>query len=126
MKGYKMEIAKMKQGVPVSSKKADLEAEKKREKENEKKLLESLVADDIENKPNRCRICGAKLGYDGLGEYTCPDCGHKEYDDYGLVRSFLEEHPGATAIQVEKGTGVSRNKITKMIADDKFIAKINK
>ena len=57
MKGYKMEIAKTKQGVPVSSKKADLEAEKKREKENEKKLLESLVADDIENKPNRCRIC---------------------------------------------------------------------
>ena len=33
MKGYKMEIAKTKQGVPVSSKKADLEAEKNREKD---------------------------------------------------------------------------------------------
>ncbi len=85
----------------------------------DKKEMQALVEEE-EPVPTVCRVCGALFEYKGLGEYVCPDCGHKEYDSYGLVRSYLEKHPGANILQTEKNTGVSRSKIARMIADERF------
>ena len=79
----------------------------------------SLAADD-EIKPSICKNCGTPLEYSGLGEYKCPDCGRKEYDSYGIVRIYLEQHPGANILQVEKNTGIPRQKISRMISEDRF------
>ena len=84
------------------------------------KDLQNLIADDDDVKPSICKNCGKPLEYTGLGEYKCPGCGRLEYDSYGLVRVYLEQNPGANVLQVEKNTGVSRHKITKMIAEDRF------
>lgn len=84
--------------------------------------LDALVVEDGEGKPTVCRLCGAILEYRGLGEYGCPDCGHLEYDAYGVVRAFLEKFPRSNVIQIEKATGVSRHKINRMIADGRFTA----
>ena len=112
MKGYKMTINEVKRPpmAPV----------REEEKKKEKKHITPSFYEEEEVKPNLCRICGAILKYDGLGEYVCPDCNHKEYDSYGMVRNYLETHPGANIIQVEKGTGIPRSQISKMIAEDRF------
>ena len=43
------------------------------------------------------------------------------YDDYGKVRHFLEEYPGATLIQIAKATGVEKAKIKYMVEQQKFV-----
>ena len=116
MKGYKMTINEVRR-PPMTPVREEKEKENKDEKE---KRLRSMAYDDEEVKPNVCRICGAILKYDGLGEYKCPDCNHSEYDSYGQVRKYLETHPGANIIQVEKGTGIPRSRITRMIAEERF------
>lgn len=115
MKGYKMSIMETKKPPLAPIPKEDPEKE-----EEKKKLLEALKYDDGEKTPTICSICKAMLEYNGLGEYVCPDCGHKEYDSYGMVRNYLEKYPGANILQVEKATGIPRQKITKMIAEDRF------
>ena len=82
--------------------------------------LDSLVVESGESKPTLCRLCGALLDYSGLGEYVCPDCGHVEYDTYGVVRAYLEKFPGSNVVQIERATGVPRHKINKLISDGRF------
>ena len=82
--------------------------------------LNNLSAENIDGKPVLCRLCGAMLEYNGLGEYVCPDCGHVEYDNYGLVRAYLEKFPGSNVVQIERATGIPRNKINKLISDGRF------
>lgn len=66
-------------------------------------------------KPVRCSKCNAILTYSGVGEYTCPDCNNKEYDDYGLVRNYIEQNPEATVAEVELYTGVTKDTIKYLI-----------
>lgn len=71
--------------------------------------------------PTKCEMCGnLKLNYNGVGEYQCSGCGHIMYDDYGIVRNFLEKNPGATQSEVSKATGVSGAMIRRMLRDDKI------
>jgi hypothetical protein len=58
--------------------------------------------------------------YKGCGEYTCEKCGFTAFDDYGKVRLFLEQHPGANARNVEEGTGVSGRAIRQMLREDRL------
>ena len=60
--------------------------------------VEGLLRNDPYNVPVRCSKCGKMLKYMGVGEYKCEACGFTEYDDYGLVRSYLEKNPGANAV----------------------------
>lgn len=81
--------------------------------------IEDLVYKE-EVKPFLCKKCGKKLDYTGLGEYHCPNCGAVEYDDYGLVRHYLEAHPGAKIVEVEHMTKVPRKKIAEMVEEKRF------
>ena len=56
----------------------------------QKKLLQTEV-----DRPTFCTKCGGVMVYKGIGEYECEECGTLEYDDYGKVRNYLEEHRGA-------------------------------
>ncbi|MCR4677783.1 MAG: hypothetical protein K5679_03410 [Lachnospiraceae bacterium] len=85
--------------------------------------LEGLLRDEGYEVPVRCSKCGKMLRYLGVGEYKCDACGFTEYDDYGLVRAYLEKHPGATAAQVEKATGVSQKTISLLVRQSKIEAK---
>lgn len=82
--------------------------------------LQGLLRETDVNKPTKCSKCGQPLTYKGLGEYMCEACGQHEYDDYGKIRVFLEEHPGSNVMQVEAGTGVSKNTINQLVAEGKF------
>lgn len=73
--------------------------------------------------PAKCSKCGAKVIYSGVGEYQCESCKNIEYDDYGLVRSYLEIHQGATIKDVEADTGVSKEAIRRLLDEDRIAFK---
>ena len=58
--------------------------------------------------------------FKGVGEYRCEECKAVDYDDYGKVRLYIEEHPGANAAQVEDNTGVSQKIIRRLLKDGRI------
>ena len=82
--------------------------------------LSALLRDREYEKPTQCTKCGGNLKYTGVGEYVCEVCRNIEYDDYGKVRNFIENHPGANIKQTEKGTGVSKAVIHGLIESGKL------
>ena len=74
----------------------------------------------VYGRPTNCSKCDGELVYAGIGEYKCENCGNIELDDYGKVRSYLEEHHGATQSQVSDATGVASNVIRQMLREEKI------
>lgn len=70
--------------------------------------------------PQVCKECGGVMVFKGVGEYRCEDCRAVDYDDYGKVRLYIEEHPGANAAQVEENTGVSQKIIRRLLKDGRI------
>ncbi len=70
--------------------------------------------------PQVCMGCGGVMVFKGVGEYQCEECGAVDYDDYGKVRMYIEDHPGANAAQVEENTGVSQKIIRQLLKDGRI------
>ncbi len=70
--------------------------------------------------PQVCKVCGGVMIFKGVGEYHCEECGAVDYDDYGKVRLYIEEHPGANAAQVEDNTGVSQKVIRCLLKEGRI------
>lgn len=79
-----------------------------------------LQLEELYNIPRVCKKCGGVLVFKGVGEYRCEDCGELDYDDYGKVRMYIEEHRGATAAQIEAAIGVSQRSIRQMLKDGRL------
>lgn len=79
-----------------------------------------IQMEDSYNIPRVCGKCGGVLVFKGVGEYRCEDCGNVEYDDYGKVRMYIEEHRGATAAQIESAIGVSQKSIRRMLKEGRL------
>lgn len=75
---------------------------------------------DHYNIPYVCSECGGIMIYKGVGEYRCEDCGFVDYDDYGKVRLYIEEHRGATAADIEAAVGVSQRSIRQMLRESRI------
>ena len=58
--------------------------------------------------------------FKGVGEYHCEDCDDVDFDDYGKVRLFIEEHRGATAADIENGIGVSQRVVRRLLKDGRL------
>lgn len=72
---------------------------------------------DAYHTPRICKECGGVMIFKGVGEYCCEDCGGVAYDDYGRVRVYLEEHPGANIVEVEQNTGVPQKTIRQLLRE---------
>ena len=72
------------------------------------------------NIPRVCKNCGGVMVFKGVGEYHCEDCGEVDYDDYGKVRLYIEEHRGATAAEIENASGVSQRTIRKLLKEGRL------
>ena len=71
--------------------------------------------------PRNCEQCGApNPEYKGIGEYKCSECGFVMYDDFGLVRNYLEVNKGATQSEVHRATGVSMDTIRKFLKEERL------
>lgn len=82
--------------------------------------MERLLQPDTYNIPRVCEKCGGVMVFKGVGEYQCENCGELEYDDYGKVRTYIEEHKGATAAQIEEAIGVSQKTIRRLLRDGRL------
>ena len=80
----------------------------------------SLELLDAYHIPRVCKECGGVMVFKGVGEYHCEDCDSVDYDDYGKVRLYLENNPGANAVAVENGTGVSQKTIRLMLKESRL------
>ena len=63
--------------------------------------------------------------FKGVGEYECEKCKSIEYDDYGIVRNYIEEHRGATTAEVSFATGISQREINSMLKEERFAVAAN-
>lgn len=79
-----------------------------------------LGALDAYHVPRTCRECGGVMVFKGVGEYHCEDCGFVDYDDYGKVRLYIEEHKGATAAEIEKEVGVAQRTVRRLLKDGRI------
>lgn len=75
---------------------------------------------DEYNRPKRCPACNGVLVFKGVGEYQCEDCKSVEYDDYGKVRLYIEQHRGVNAAEIEAGTGVKQRSIRNMLREERL------
>lgn len=83
----------------------------------ERKSLDSM---DMYNIPRVCKACGGVMIFKGVGEYRCENCQEVDYDDYGKVRLYIEEHRGATAAQIEQAVGVPQRTIRRLLKDGRI------
>lgn len=69
--------------------------------------------------PLECKACGGKkLTNITMGIYRCDDCGEDNYDDYQLVRNYLEQVGMAPAVVIERETGVPRRVINYFFREE--------
>ena len=73
-----------------------------------------------QNRPVKCEFCGDKFSYQGAGEYACRGCGRVVKDDYGKVKSFLEENGPASAAVVCAATGVGMEIVELMLKEGRL------
>lgn len=79
-----------------------------------------LLGQNHYNRPMECKNCGGVMIFKGVGEYQCENCRAVEYDDYGKVRLYIEQNRGATASQIEAGTGVSQRNIRQLLREGRI------
>lgn len=75
---------------------------------------------DNYHRPTVCKECGGAMIFKGVGEYHCEKCKAVAYDDYGIVRLYIEQHKGATAAQIEADTGIPQRTIRQMLKEDRL------
>ena len=75
---------------------------------------------DLYHVPNTCAECGGELVYKGVGEYRCEQCKAVVYDDYGKVRLYVEQQPGATIADTEAATGVPHKVIRQLLREERL------
>lgn len=72
------------------------------------------------NRPYECKKCGGVMIFKGVGEYQCEDCGALDYDEYGIVRNYIEKHSKATMAYIAAQTGVSQKSIRQMLKEGRL------
>lgn len=83
-------------------------------------LIKTFAELDLYNRPMECPKCGGVMIFKGCGEYQCEKCRYVDYDDYGKVRNYVEEHRGVTAAQAAEATGVKQKTIRNMLKESRL------
>ena len=69
--------------------------------------------------PLACQYCGCKeLKNTSMGVYCCARCGRDNYDDFETIRNYLEKVGNASAVVIERDTGVPRRIIEYFFRDE--------
>lgn len=69
--------------------------------------------------PIECQYCGSKhLENITLGTYRCLECAKDNYDDFQTIRNYLEKTGSASALVIERETGVPRKIINYFFQEE--------
>jgi flagellar operon protein (TIGR03826 family) len=66
-----------------------------------------------------CPQCGRLFEF--VFKNLCPECSQKEQDDFEVVATHLKDNPGVGIPEISKATGVSTDKIIKMLKSGRLI-----
>jgi hypothetical protein len=58
--------------------------------------------------------------YQESGIYQCSLCQHEQLDDFGKIKKYLDEHKGASAVDVAEGTGVKLEMVRTFLKDGRI------
>ncbi|MBR5635868.1 MAG: hypothetical protein IKW81_02930 [Pseudobutyrivibrio sp.] len=81
---------------------------------------EKFEREFLERKPNRCSKCRGRLKYIGAGYYECYECGHKEIDDFGRIKDYIDEHGASPAVVISDNTGVPIELVNGMLREGRL------
>ena len=74
------------------------------------------ILEQIEkNIPTKCERCGARLYFKGSGRYVCQRCHIDYYDDFGLIKKYIDENGPAPAVEISVKTGVKLEVIDMLL-----------
>jgi len=71
----------------------------------------------LENHPVKCSKCGSPVYYKGSGKYICSSCENIEYDEFGKVKKYLDEHGISTMGIISEETGVPIKHLNLMLRE---------
>ena len=74
--------------------------------------LEKLI---LGSTPVKCDNCGEKVYYRGCGEFECKNCGQLQYDYFGKVKKYLEDHGPTPSGIISQETGVPQDVICRFL-----------
>ncbi|MEN6348143.1 MAG: TIGR03826 family flagellar region protein [Syntrophomonas sp.] len=66
-----------------------------------------------------CPECGRLFAADG-SKRVCSKCLEKEDSEYGTVRKYIRDHPGASVFEVSEATGIEEQKILQFLKDGRL------
>lgn len=69
---------------------------------------------------HNCPSCGRLVMGQSEGELLCKRCAIEEGDPYKRVRDYVYDHRGATVLETEAATGVSRSLIMKYVKEGRI------
>ncbi|MCR5279055.1 MAG: hypothetical protein K6E19_06400 [Lachnospiraceae bacterium] len=72
------------------------------------------------SEPMTCSKCGKPLRYKGRGSYICDHCNNVEYDDFGRIDQYIDEHGPSTAPIMSRALGIPIGKIHDLVAQGRL------
>lgn len=69
---------------------------------------------------HNCPGCGHLVTEQPEGELLCKDCAKEQGDPYKRVRDYVYDHRGATVLETEEATGVSRSLILRYVKEGRI------
>ncbi len=93
---------------------------------NDRKEVTDLMNDNRNNpfapmsKPTHCSVCGKPLTYKGRGSYICESCNNVEYDDFGRIDQYLEEHGPSSAPVLSRALNIPVSEIHGLVAQGRL------
>ena len=67
-----------------------------------------------------CPQCGKVFNF--IRTNLCPECQEKDEQAFREIRKYITQHPGATAIEVSKNTGISEEKVLRFLREGRLSA----
>ncbi|MDD2212769.1 MAG: MerR family transcriptional regulator [Clostridia bacterium] len=67
-----------------------------------------------------CSECGKIFNF--LRTPLCPECQEKEEECFRVVRKYIAQHPGVSAIDVSKDTGIGEEKVLHFLKEGRLAA----
>ncbi len=86
--------------------------------ESKKAFLKRHGALSMNKAPVECRFCKGAIQETSRGVFDCLVCGKKSYDYYQTVRRYLERNGAASAIEIERATGIPRKAIDYLLKEE--------
>lgn len=86
--------------------------------ETKKTFLKRHNALTMNKAPVECRFCKGAIQETSKGIFVCLICGKKSYDYYQTVKRYLERNGAASAVMIERATGVPRKAIEYLLKEE--------